>query len=129
EADIGYAKMLGHRVQFVVTGQVGSALADDRHVPFLTPFEHGVGFPLVLLPGPDRRGEFAEVDFRIEVGGEVAAVAAGVDVDDIDRFDFIEIGVQRVPSVGVDHTGVEACAQYGGYTGLPAGIAALPFIV
>src|SRR3546814_17899100 len=51
------------------------------------------------------------------VGGEVASVTAGVDVDDVDGFDFIEIGVHGKAPIGIDDARVKSHPQNGGYTG------------
>src|SRR5690606_41249347 len=73
--------------------------------------------------------EFPEVDFGIEVGGEIAAVAARVHVDDVDRFDFVEVRVHGVAPVSVDDAGIEAGTQDGGDACCTAGIATLPLVV
>src|SRR5690606_41041483 len=104
----------------------GRALAHHRQVPVLAVLEHGVRLPLAVFPGPDGLDEFPEVDFGIEVGGEVAAVAARVHVDDVDRFDFVEVRVHGVAPVSVDDAGIEAGTQDGGDACCTAGIATLP---
>lgn len=53
-------------------------------------------------------GHFADVDFWIEIGGESMAVIAAVDVDDIERVDFIKVMLQRPGSENIRHTGIEA---------------------
>src|SRR5690606_6849582 len=108
-------------------GEIGLVPADDGQVPFLADLEHLVVGPLAVLPRPDPAGELAEIDLRVEIGGEVAAVASGIDVDDVDRVDAVETGIMRIFGVGVDDAGVEAGAEDGGDAGAGAFLAPLPF--
>src|SRR5690606_11611693 len=63
------------------------------------------------------------------VGGKILAVAAGVDVDDVDRLHRIEILVDGELRIGVDDAGVEAGTEDRGDTRLPAFVPALPLVV
>src|SRR5690606_36112532 len=89
----------------------GLLLADDGKVPLAADLEHLVFLPLAVLPRPDPARELAEIDLRIEVGGEVAAMAAGIDVDYVDRIDPVEILVPGKARVGVHHAWIEPGAQ------------------
>ena len=67
-----------------MAGHVGLLLADDGEIPDAADLEHRVLGPVAVLPGVDGAGEFAEIDLGVEIGREVLAVGAGVDVDDVD---------------------------------------------
>src|SRR5690606_6651851 len=56
-------------------------------------------------------------------------MAAGVDIDDVDGFDFVEIGVHGKTPVRIDDARIEAHSENGGHAGLPAVFASLPFVV
>ncbi len=84
--------------------------------------------PLAVDPCP-HLDELAEVDLRVEVGREVAAVAAGVDVEDVDRVDRVEVLLDGEGGVGIDDTGVEAGAEHGGDALLGAEVLLLPLVV
>src|SRR5690606_20832259 len=103
--------------------------AYNWHVPFMTVLEHGVGLPFSLFPRPYRGCEFTEIDFGVEVGGEVAAMATGIDINDVDGFDLIKIGIHRKTSIGIDYTRIKADPQDGGHASLLAVIASFPFVV
>src|SRR5690606_34523015 len=77
EADGRHLEDMRQRMHLVMASEVRLLLADDRQIPFLADLEHPVRNPLLVLPGPDLAGELAEVDLRVEIGGEVAAMAAG----------------------------------------------------
>ena len=82
-----------------------------------------------LLPGIDNAGEFAEVDFRVEIGGEIFAVAAGIDIDDVDIGDLVEIFVLGQLGIGIDDARIEARAEDGGDALFLAFGGALPFVI
>src|SRR5690606_6475551 len=128
ETDVRHVEVLRQRVQLIVTGHVAGALTYDRQVVGTLDLEHLVLHPLAVLPAPYPTGELTEVDLRVEVGGEVVSVVTGVDVDDIDIADAVEmLHAQR--RVGVDHTRVEAHAEDGGDLVLFTQLATLPFVV
>ena len=62
----------------------------------------------VGIPVATRSGNFAEVDFRVEVGGELVAVIAAVAVEDVDFFDGVELVLEGVGAVGLGNTRVKA---------------------
>ena len=119
---------VAQRVELVVPVEVDRLLADHRERE--RPLDR-VGrelLPLAVDPGPDL-DELAEVDLRVEVGGEVAAVAAGVDVEDVDRVDRVEVLLDGERGVGIDDTGVEAGAEHGGDALLGAEVLLPPLVV
>ena len=61
--------------------------------------------PLAVLPVFAARGDLADVDLGVEVGGERLAVAAGVAVDDVDGLDLVEQVLLRVGAVDVGGPG------------------------
>ena len=128
ESDAVGVDVLVERVQFVVAVQVDRALSGHREVVDAL---HRVGrvlFPLPVDPGPDLN-KLAEVDFRVEVGGKIFTVTAGVDVQDVDGVDLVEVVLLRQGAVGVDHAGVEAHAEDGGQSLGGAAVLALPLVV
>src|SRR5690606_40254769 len=83
-------------MDLVVTGEVGGAFTGNGQIPVLAVLEHFVRLPRTVLPGPYCRGELAEVDLGVEVGGKVTAMAAGVDVDDVNGIHAVKIGVDAI---------------------------------
>ena len=112
-----------------MTGHVAGLRADNRQIVGTLDLEHLVAGPLAVLPGPHLPGELAEVDFRVKVGREVLAVATGIDIDDVDFLDAIEVLVDCNCGVGVDHTRVKAHTQDSGNALLGAQFLALPLVV
>ena len=47
----------------------------------------------------------------VEIGGEVLAVGTGVDVEDVDRLDAVEVLLLRQCGVGIDHARIETDAE------------------
>ncbi|MNH01098.1 hypothetical protein D3C79_603080 [compost metagenome] len=114
EAHVRYVEVLRNRVNFVVAGQVQVLRAYHWQVVGTLDLEHGVAGPLAVLPAPHLPGELAEVDFRVEVGGEVLAMRTGIDVENVDRINAVEILLLRQLGVAVHHTRVETDAENGG---------------
>ncbi len=67
--------------------------------------------PLAVFPVFAFLGDFADVDFRVEVGGKRLAVTAGVAVDNIDIVNLIEVVFLRVRAKDIRHPRIEAAAQ------------------
>ena len=75
---------------------------------------HRVDFnPLAVFPVFAALGDFADIDFGIEVGGESFAMVAGIAVHDIQIMDFIEIMFGGVSGINTSYTGVEAATEQG----------------
>ena len=94
-----------------MTRQVAVLLANHWQIIGTLDFKHLIRLPLAVLPRVDGAGELAEVDLRVEVGGEVLAMATGIDVNDVDVGDraFVHHVITK-PRVGVDDPRVEPCA-------------------
>ena len=69
--------------------------------------------PAAVDPGPDFF-KLAEVDFRIEVGGEIFAMATGIDIQDVNRIQFVEIIFLGQSAPGVDYSRVKPDTENGG---------------
>ena len=74
--------------------------------------------PFAILVIAALLGDFADVDFGVEVGGESLAVIAGVAVDDVEVVHLLEVMLGGIGSVDAAHTWVEAAAQNGCQTSL-----------
>ena len=128
EADAVGVDVRGQRMQFVVPVQVDGLVANDREVERPLHRVGGVLAPLAVDPRPDL-DELAEVDLGVEVGGEVATMASGVDVEDVDGVDGVEVVFGGESAVSVDHAGVEAGAEDRRHAALGTPIPALPLMV
>ncbi len=81
-------------------------------------FRHRRGFhEFPVLPVAALRGDFADVDLRIEIGGEGAAVVAAVHIDDVERVDLVEMVFERPCCEDTGHAGIEAGAEQRGDAG------------
>ena len=52
-------------------------------------------------------GDFADVDFRVEIRRKSAAVVIAVDIDNVERVDLIEMMFHGPCGENVRHTGIE----------------------
>lgn len=92
---------------------------------------HGFGFdPLAVFPVTAFGGDFADIDFGVEVCGEGVAVVTGVAVEDVEVVYFVEMVFLGVGGEYTGDSGVEATSEDGGETGFleafPVG--PLPFV-
>ena len=53
-----------------------------------------VFLPLPVNPSPDL-DKFSEVNFRIEISGEVLAMTTSINIQNINRIDLVEIALRR----------------------------------
>ena len=120
ETGAAYAtEVLHQRFQLFMIHEVAVALADafgevEVHLP-----GKGIGFhPFAAFPVAALGRHFAQVDFRVEVGGERQAVVASVGVDDVQNVDFIQQVLLGVGAEHVGHAGVEAGAEQGAESGI-----------
>ena len=75
---------------------------------------HGGRFPEgSVFPVAAGGRHLADVDFRVEIGGEGLAVVAAVDVDDVQRVDFIKMVLERPGREDVGHTRIKSGAEQG----------------
>lgn len=75
---------------------------------------HGRGFlKFPVFPVAAGRGDFTDIDFRVEVGSKGFAVVAPVDVNDVQRVNFIKMVFERPGGEYVGDAGVKAGAQQG----------------
>ena len=116
-------------MHFVVAGQVQVLLANHGQIVGALDFEHAVAGPLAVLPAPHLPGEFAEVDFRVKIGGEILAMGPGIDVEDVDRVDLIEILLLGECGPSIHDAWVETDAEDRGDATLLAFGQVLPLVV
>ena len=101
--------MLGEGFHFFVIHAVDFVGSDFFGAIEASVCGHGWSFDkLIVLPVTARGGDFADVDFWVEVGGEGLAVIACIYVDDIDFGDFIEFVLELPFCKDVCDAGVEA---------------------
>ena len=115
-------------MQLIVTGQIDGLAAHYREI-IIHP--DGVNFlqhPFAVDPGPDFF-ELAKIDLRVEVRGEILAVAAGVHIQNIDGVDGVEIIFFGESAPGVDHARIKADAQNGGLVVGLEPIFAFPLVI
>src|SRR3546814_12823339 len=60
---------------------------------------------------PRGRGHFADVDFRVEVGGEMLAVIAAVAIENVERADCPQLVLLQPHRENAGHTRIEARAE------------------
>ena len=63
---------------------------------------------LAILPVPRRRGHFANVDFRVEIGGEMLAVVTAITIEDVERADGLELVFLEPHGEHAGHPRIEA---------------------
>ena len=64
--------------------------------------------PFTLFPIKAGRGDLADVDLRVEVGGKRKSVVTGVCVDDVDGADLGEKMLQGVSTEDIGNAGIES---------------------
>ena len=109
-------------------GHVTGALTNDRQIIGTLDLEHLVLHPLAVLPAPHPTGKLTEVDFRVEVGGEVVTMVAGVDIDDVDITDAVKV-LHAHCRIGIHYARIEADPEDRGDLVLVAQLAAFPLVV
>ncbi len=83
--------VLGQRLDLLVVEQVHVFLAHLVEVVLPLDAHGGDLHPAAVLPVAAGGGDFPDVDFRVEVGGERVAVVAAVAVQDVDGVDGVEL--------------------------------------
>ena len=81
-------------------------------VKVVNPFDfHGFGFyPMAIFPIAAIGADFADVDFRIKIGGEGIAMVAAIAVLNIYVMDFIKVMLLGISGKNTGHTWVKAAA-------------------
>ena len=109
--------VLDQALQLFVMEQVALAGADVG-IGKRTVYFEGFGFnPLAVFPIETLLGNFANVDFGIEVGGKGLVVIAGVAVDNIEILYLVEVMFGRIGGIDTGNTRVETAAKNGGEAG------------
>ena len=93
--------------------------------------------PQHITPGLDPRAadprpnllELPKVDLRVKVGGKVLPVVSGIDIDNIDRLNRVQVMLDRQGRVGIDNARIKTRAQDRRDPRLSALIPARPLIV
>ncbi len=67
--------------------------------------------PLPVFPVTRRGGHFADVDFRIEIGGEMLAMVAAIAIENVERVDRVEQMLLDVGGKYAGDAGVETGAE------------------
>ena len=132
EADaLGLRDVLGQRLDLLVVEQVHVLFA--HLIEVVLPLDaHGRDLdPVAVLPVAAGGRDLAQVDLRVEVGGEGVAVVAAVAVEDVDGVDGVELVLLGVGAVSLGHTRIEATAQQRGQAGFLKlfGIGPLPAVI
>ena len=114
--------VLNEALQLFVIHEVRLARPNIRVVQRLMYGERLRLMPLSVLEIAALLGDLADVDLRVEVGGESLVMVAGVAVDDVERVKLVEVVLGGVGREDARHAGVEAAAEDGGQAGLAEAI-------
>ena len=106
----GFEFLVIHPVDFVTADAFGAGEA-------LVLGHRGSLDELAVFPVAALGGDFADVDLRVEVGGEGVAVVAAVDVDDVERVDLVEVVLERPGGENIGDAGVKTGAEQRGEAG------------
>ena len=104
---LGRGEVFGEAFQFLMIEQI--------HLLRSYPWEverrsqrNRIGFlPSAVFPEAALCGDFANIDFRVEVGRKGQAVATGIAVHNVQRFDTVEMMLRRVGTENVGHAWVK----------------------
>ena len=121
--------VLAEGLELLVVEEVDVLLADAVEVELALHRQRVGLLPLALLPVATLRGDLANVDLRVEVGGEGVAVVAAVGIQDVDAVDLVEQVLLGVGAVDVGHARVEAAAQGGHVAGLLVAVLEGPLLL
>ena len=121
-------------VERLLVFDLDAVFVDPFPVPRLDRQSFGVGgspFPVFRDPIGPLRGDLADVDLGVEVGGEGIPVVAAVAVEDVERADLVEVVLLRVSGEHLGDAGVEAAAENRREAGLlePLAVRPLPGIL
>ncbi|MNQ89975.1 hypothetical protein D3C85_1053000 [compost metagenome] len=102
---------LGQRLQFLMVHEVHVLLTHALEIEGLLVAQGRALDPLAVFPVTRVGGHFAQVDFRVEVGGEGQTRVAAVAVQDVERVDPVQQVLLGVGGEDRGHAGVEARAE------------------
>ena len=74
-------------------------------------FQRAGSYPLAVFIITSVLGNFADIDFRIEVGCKCFVVIAGITVYDVQILDFVEIMLGGVGGIDTAHSRIESTAE------------------
>ncbi len=118
EAGAAHGEVFGQGLQLFVVEAVDVLGADAVWEGEAALQFQRFGFdPLAIFPVASVGGDFAQVDLRIEIGGEGFAVVARVAVDDVEGVDAAEVMFEGVGGVDVGDPGIKAATEKGGESG------------
>ena len=69
--------------------------------------------PFAVLPIESLLGDFADVDFRVEVGGEGLVVVAGVAVDNVEVLNLVKVMLGGISRVDARYARIETATEDG----------------
>ena len=101
--------VLRQRVQFVMACKVYRAASYYREIIVHANGMNFLQLPLTLIPSPNLF-KLPEIDLRIKVRGKILAMAAGIDIQNINGINGVEIFLLRQSTPGVNHARIKACA-------------------
>ena len=106
--------------------QVAVARSDIRIRQVLVNLQRLGLHPLTVFPVESLLGDFADVNLRIEVGGESLMVVTGIAVHNVEILDFIEMVFGSIGSEDARDTRIEATTEDSGQTSLTEAVAIRP---
>ena len=128
ETDAIGVHILRQRMQLVVACEINGLFAGGGKIVGLLLSVYGFADPFAVDPCPNFL-ELSEINFRIEVRREVAAMLARVHVHDVDRVDGIELMLHSPGAVSIHDAGIKTDAQDSVDTFFRAARFAFPFVI
>ena len=104
-------QVLGKRLNFLVMQKIHILLTDLVEVVDALNRHRLRLHPMPVLPVATLRGNFADVDFGIEIGRKRIAMVAPIAVEDIQRLNRVEIVLLRIGREDLRYAGVESTAE------------------
>ena len=110
KADIRHIEVFGQRVNLIMTGQVAGEFTHHWQIISALDFKHFIAGPLAILPSPDLTCELTKVNFWVKVSSKIMAVVAGIDINNIDGVDGVEVIFLRECCIGIDDAWIKTHA-------------------
>ena len=114
------------RLNLLVVQQIAVARADVGVGQVLVNLQRLGLHPLAVFPVEALLGDLADVDFRVEVGGESLVVVAGITVYDVEILNLLEVVLGGIGCEDAGHARVEAASQNGCQTGFLEALSVSP---